>query len=77
MSYIYAAAWACLMLQLWVRPALAHLLPLPLAYYAIKCLLLTTGLATFLISKLSEVWDVVRTWGNEKTHQNYLLILEI
>jgi len=68
MSYIYAAAWACLMLQLWLRPALAHLLPLPLAYYAVKCLLLTTGLATFLLTKLGEIWEVVCAWGKEKKH---------
>ena len=68
MSYIYAAGWACLMLQLWLRPALAHLLPLPLAYYAVKRLLLTTGVASFLLEKLGEIWEVVVHWTHEKRH---------
>lgn len=66
MSYIYGAAWACALLQLWLRPAFLHLLPIPLGYYAVKRLLVSSGLAAWSQERLAELGQVLAGWLEEK-----------
>lgn len=63
-SYIRAAAWVCAGLQLWLRPALAHLLPIPIAYHLAKVLAGYTGLSARLAGLLGPVF----TWLTARHH---------
>lgn len=65
-SYIYGAGWACAMLQLWLRPTLAHLLSLPLLYQGIKWVVVATGLYAFLWERLSWLWAHLANWLTAK-----------
>ena len=54
-----------MLLQLWVRPALAHLLPAPIAYYMIKQLSHYTGFTQFLLNKIISLKTLIWTWMEE------------
>ena len=58
--------WSCVLLQLWVRPASAHLLPAPIAYYIIKQVFNFTGITRFIINKLRHVRNIVWAWMEER-----------
>ena len=66
MSYIYGALWACSVLQLWLRPTLAYLLPIPLAYYTVKRLLVSSGLVAFGQERLGWLAERLWAWGQER-----------
>ena len=55
-----------MLLQLWVRPALAHLLPAPIAYYIIKQLSNLTGFTQFMVTKLLTVKCLVWRWVEDR-----------
>ena len=65
-TYIRYVFWSCVLIQLWVRPALGHLLPAPLAYYVIKRLANFTGITGFLLNKIWSLSEVVRNWVDER-----------
>ena len=44
----------------------ARLLPIPLAYYAVKRLLVSSGLAAFLADRLGGLAELLRLWVEEK-----------
>ena len=60
------AFWSCVLLQLWVRPALAHLLPAPIAYYMVKQLSHYTGFTQFLVHKIISLKRLVWAWMEER-----------
>ena len=67
-TYIRWAIWCCLLLQLWLRPALAHLLPAPIAYYLVKKTANWTGVTRVIYSRVSLVREIVRELLEERHH---------
>ena len=67
-TYIRWAVWSCLLLQLWVRPGLAHLLPAPIAYYLVKRTANWTGATRVIYSRVSLLREIIREFLEERHH---------
>ena len=67
-TYIRWAVWGCLLLQLWLRPSLAHLLPAPIAYYLVKKTAHWSGVTRVLYSRVSLVREIIRDLLEERHH---------
>ena len=67
-TYIRWALWSCLLLQLWVRPWLAHLLPAPIGYYLVKRIANYTGATRLLHTRAAILRDVVRDLLESRHH---------
>ena len=67
-TYIRWALWSCLLLQLWIRPSLAHLLPAPIMYYLVKKMGSYTGTTKFLQSKMDLIRGNIQEYLQFRKH---------